>query len=101
MAGDGHPHRCSGRTSGRRVAGLVDMRGRDGMLGMSRAEFDAVFCGLLPRLYRRAAMLVDAATAEDVVHEAYLKLATRPDRLTAHPQPYAYAYATMVSVIRD
>jgi RNA polymerase sigma factor (sigma-70 family) len=76
-------------------------RGRDGMSRESRSEFDAVFCDLLPRLYRRAALLVEAATAEDVVHEAYLKLAVRPGRLTAHPHPYAYAFATMVSVVRD
>jgi RNA polymerase sigma factor (sigma-70 family) len=67
----------------------------------SRSEFDAVFCGLLPRLYRRAALQVGEVAAEDVVHEAYLKLAARPGRLTAHPHPYAYAYATMVSVVRD
>ena len=67
----------------------------------SRVEFDAVFCGLLPRLYRRAALLTGEDAAADVVHEAYLKLVARPGRLTAHPQPYAYAYATMVSVVRD
>jgi RNA polymerase sigma factor (sigma-70 family) len=66
-----------------------------------RARFDAVFCELLPGLYRRAARLVGPAAAQDVVHEAYLKLAARPHRLLAHPQPEAYAWATVVSVVRD
>lgn len=60
-----------------------------------------MFCALLPRLYRRAALLVGRSSAEDAVHEAYLKLSSRPRRLLDHPEPYAYAFATMVSVIRD
>ncbi|AEW98819.1 ECF subfamily RNA polymerase sigma factor (plasmid) [Streptantibioticus cattleyicolor NRRL 8057 = DSM 46488] len=66
--------------------------GRDG--------FDEVFCELLPRLYRRAAMLA-GESAQDVVHETYLRLAARPERLTAHPVPYAYAFRALVSTIRD
>ena len=75
--------------------------GRDHVPEGTRADFDQLFCSLLPRLYRRAALLVEQALAEDVVHEAYLKLATRPARFLAHPEPYAYAFATMVSVVRD
>jgi RNA polymerase sigma-70 factor (ECF subfamily) len=66
-----------------------------------RADFDGLFCDLLPRLYRRAALLAGQALAEDMVHEAYLKLAARPRRLLEHPEPYGYAFATVVSVVRD
>ncbi|WP_399089368.1 RNA polymerase sigma factor [Streptomyces sp. BBFR2] len=64
--------------------------------------FDEVFCGLLPRLYRRAVMLAGSRhSAEDVVHETYLKLAGRPQRFLAHPEPYAYAFTTALNVARD
>ncbi|WP_411135103.1 RNA polymerase sigma factor [Streptomyces sp. C10] len=64
--------------------------------------FDEVFCGLLPRLYRRAVMLAGSRqSAEDVVHEAYLKLAARPQRFLAHPEPYAYAFTAVLNVARD
>ncbi|MEV8313933.1 RNA polymerase sigma factor [Streptomyces sp. NPDC059900] len=67
-----------------------------------RAAFDDVFCGLLPRLYRRAVMFSGSRQlAEDAVHEAYLKLAGRPERLLAHPEPYAYAFSALLSVVRD
>ncbi|MFU9036362.1 MULTISPECIES: RNA polymerase sigma factor [Streptomyces] len=66
------------------------------------ATFDEVFCGLLPRLYRRAVMLAGSRqSAEDVVHEAYLKLAARPQRFLAHPEPYAYAFTAVLNVARD
>ncbi|WP_245834042.1 RNA polymerase sigma factor [Streptomyces aidingensis] len=65
-------------------------------------RFDEVFCALLPRLYRRAALLTPSSqTAEDFVHDTYLKLAARPERLTVHPEPYAYAFAALLSVVRD
>lgn len=65
-------------------------------------SFDEVFCGLLNRLYRRAAMLAGSRqSAEDAVHEVYLKLAARPERFLAHPEPYAYAFASLLSVVRD
>lgn len=41
------------------------------------------------------------AWAEDAVHEAYLKLAARPQRFLDHPEPYAYAFAALLSVVRD
>ncbi|MFE0134719.1 RNA polymerase sigma factor [Streptomyces sp. NPDC059037] len=67
-----------------------------------RATFDDVFCGLLPRLYRRAVMFSGSRQlAEDAVHEAYLKLANRPERLLAHPEPYAYAFSALMSAVRD
>jgi RNA polymerase sigma-70 factor (ECF subfamily) len=66
------------------------------------ARFDETFCEILPRLYRRAVMLSGARHwAEDAVHEAYLKLAARPHRFLAHPEPYAYAFAALLSVVRD
>lgn len=67
------------------------------------ASFDDVFCALLHRLYRRAAMLGGGSrqSAEDAVHEVYLKLAARPERFLAHPEPYAYAFSTLLSVVRD
>lgn len=66
-----------------------------------RASFDEVFCALLPRLYRRAALLAGTHGAEDAVHEVYLKLAANPQRFLAHPEPYAYAFAALVSHVRD
>ncbi|WP_042403935.1 RNA polymerase sigma factor [Streptacidiphilus carbonis] len=67
-----------------------------------RSSFDSVFCALLPRLYRRAALLAGGSdAAEDAVHEVYLKLAARPQRFLAHPEPYAYAFAALVSQVRD
>ena len=59
------------------------------------------FCELLPRLYRRAVLLVGDGSAEDAAHEVYLKLAAHPLRVLDHPQPYAYVIATLVSVVRD
>ncbi|QKW08144.1 RNA polymerase sigma factor [Streptomyces sp. NA04227] len=68
----------------------------------ARASFDEVFCSLLDRLYRRAAILAGTPhAAEDAVHEVYLKLVHRPERFLAHPEPYAYAFATLVSVLRS
>ncbi|KUL34109.1 RNA polymerase subunit sigma [Streptomyces sp. NRRL F-4489] len=40
-------------------------------------------------------------SAEDAVHEAYLKLAARPQRFLAHPEPYAYAFTAVLSATRD
>jgi RNA polymerase sigma factor (sigma-70 family) len=66
------------------------------------ASFNEAFCELLTRLYKRAVMLTGTRQyAEDAVHEAYLKLAARPDRFLAHPEPYAYAFAALLSVVRD
>jgi RNA polymerase sigma factor (sigma-70 family) len=65
------------------------------------ARFDQIFCELLPRLYRRAVLLVGHDAAEDVVHDAYLKLSARPRGLVGHPEPYAYAFSALVSVSRD
>ncbi|WP_207709794.1 RNA polymerase sigma factor [Actinomadura macrotermitis] len=67
----------------------------------ARREFDEVFCALLPRLYRRAVLLAGHAHAEDAVHDAYLKLRRRPAAFTRHPEPYAYAFAALTSVLRD
>jgi RNA polymerase sigma factor (sigma-70 family) len=65
-------------------------------------RFDETFCELLPRLYRRAVMLAGTRSwAEDAVHEAYLKLAARPQRFLDHPEPYAYAFTALLSVVRD
>jgi RNA polymerase sigma factor (sigma-70 family) len=70
--------------------------------GEGASSFDDVFCGLLSRLYRRAVMLTGVRhCAEDAVHEVYLKLARHPDRLRLHPQPYAYAFAALMSVVCD
>lgn len=67
-----------------------------------RPSFDDVFCQLLHKLYRRAAMLAGPRqSAEDAVHEVYLKLAARPEHFLAHPEPYAYAFSSLLSVVRD
>ncbi|MEW1654420.1 MULTISPECIES: RNA polymerase sigma factor [unclassified Streptomyces] len=105
------PSRSAAGPPGARSAGRADAvrrPGRSGAPGPPRAgaggpeTFDEVFCGLLPRLYRRAVMLAGTRqSAEDVVHEAYLKLAARPQRFLAHPEPYAYAFTAVLSVARD
>ncbi|MEU5301851.1 RNA polymerase sigma factor [Streptomyces noursei] len=83
-------------------SGRSGSSGPPGPGGTASAAFDELFCGLLPRLYRRAVMLAGTRqSAEDVVHEAYLKLAARPQRLLAHPEPYAYAFTAVLSVARD
>lgn len=64
-------------------------------------RFDELFCEFLPRLYRRAVLLIGDGSAEDAVHEVYLKVSARPERVLAHPQPYAYLVAALVSVVRD
>jgi RNA polymerase sigma-70 factor (ECF subfamily) len=74
--------------------------------GMSKIElrrkFDEIFCELLPRLYRRAvAVSGSPEAAEDALHDAYLKLAAHPQRMLDHPEPYAYAFAAVVNLVRD
>ncbi|GHD22357.1 hypothetical protein GCM10010313_57030 [Streptomyces violarus] len=65
-------------------------------------SFDEVFCGMLPKLYARAAALNGAAQGgEDAVHEVYLKLASRPRRFLEHPEPAAYAFSALASTTRD
>jgi RNA polymerase sigma factor (sigma-70 family) len=67
-----------------------------------REQFDRTFLGLMPRLHRRAVALSGSAhLAEDAVQDAYVKLVGRPDRLTRHPLPYAYALTAVVSLLRD
>ncbi|MBD0695205.1 hypothetical protein BG452_19295 [Streptomyces sp. CBMA123] len=39
--------------------------------------------------------------AGDVVHDAYLRIARRPERFLSHPQPYAYVFTTMTNILRD
>ncbi|MFJ9444185.1 RNA polymerase sigma factor [Kitasatospora sp. NPDC101235] len=61
-----------------------------------------MFMDLLPRLHRAAASLAGGPVgAGDVVHDAYLRIARRPERFLGHPQPYAYAFTTMVNILRD
>lgn len=61
-----------------------------------------MFCGLLPKLYARAAALTGAAQwGEDAVHDVYLKLASRPRRFLEHPEPSAYAFSALSSMTRD
>ncbi|MFD8781516.1 RNA polymerase sigma factor [Kitasatospora sp. NPDC059599] len=70
--------------------------------GGRSAEFNRVFTDLLPRLQQAAASLTGSPLAAgDVVHDAYLRIARRPERFLGHPQPYAYALTTMVNILRD
>ncbi|WP_328491703.1 RNA polymerase sigma factor [Streptomyces sp. NBC_00414] len=73
--------------------------------GTARTDegFDAAFSELLPRLYRRSSQLTGGSTqaAEDAVHDTYLKLSARPRAFLDHPEPYAYAFRALLSVIRD
>ncbi|MEV7599533.1 RNA polymerase sigma factor [Kitasatospora sp. NPDC089797] len=65
-------------------------------------DFNQVFTDLLPRLQHAAAMLTGSPLAAgDVVHDAYLRIARRPERFLSHPQPYAYAFTTMANILRD
>ncbi|MET8542017.1 RNA polymerase sigma factor [Kitasatospora sp. NPDC004799] len=75
--------------------------GPSGQDGQS-AEFNRVFTDLLPRLQQAAASLAGGPVgAGDVVHDAYLRIARSPERFLGHPQPYAYAFTTMVNILRD
>ncbi|MFJ9839581.1 RNA polymerase sigma factor [Kitasatospora sp. NPDC101155] len=61
-----------------------------------------MFTDLLPRLHQAAAILAgNPLAAGDVVHDAYLRIARRPERFLSHPQPYAYAFTTMTNILRD
>ncbi|MFD8751754.1 RNA polymerase sigma factor [Kitasatospora sp. NPDC059577] len=56
--------------------------------GGRSAEFNRVFTDLLPRLQQAAASLTGSPLAAgDVVHDAYLRIARRPERFLGHPQP--------------
>lgn len=90
---------CSGRNEG--GGGQERDFGPNGS-GCQSAEFNQVFTDLLPRLQQAAASLAGGpAGAGDVVHDAYLRIARRPERFLGHPQPYAYAFTTMVNILRD
>ncbi|MFD8702014.1 RNA polymerase sigma factor [Kitasatospora sp. NPDC059648] len=66
------------------------------------ADFNRAFTALLPRLHQAAAMLTGSPlVAGDVVHDAYLRIARRPERFLSHPQPYAYVFTTMTNILRD
>ncbi|MFJ6619007.1 RNA polymerase sigma factor [Kitasatospora sp. NPDC091335] len=89
---------CSGRSAG---GGRGKDFGPSGN-GDQEAEFNRVFTDLLPRLQQAAASLAGSPLAAgDVVHDAYLRIARRPERFLGHPQPYAYAFTTMVNILRD
>ncbi|MEV0532934.1 RNA polymerase sigma factor [Kitasatospora sp. NPDC050463] len=78
--------------------------GRDPEFGSApdSAEFNRVFTDLLPRLRRAAVTLTGSRiAADDVVHDAYLRIARRPERFLGHPQPYAYVFTTMANLVRD
>ncbi|MGW6915272.1 RNA polymerase sigma factor [Kitasatospora sp. NPDC054939] len=65
-------------------------------------EFNRVFTEMLPRLRRAALSLTGSPhAAEDVVHDAYLRLVRRPERFLGHPQPYAYAFTVVANLVRD
>ncbi|MFG3051943.1 RNA polymerase sigma factor [Kitasatospora sp. NPDC048239] len=65
-------------------------------------DFNRAFTEILPRLQRAAVSLTGCpGRAEDVVHDAYLRIARSPERFLRHPQPYAYAFTTMVNLVRD
>ncbi|MGP3924689.1 RNA polymerase sigma factor [Streptomyces sp. 8N616] len=71
-------------------------------LAADGSSFDEVFCKILPKLYGRAVKLTGAGQwAEDAVHDVYLKLVSRPQRLLEHPEPIAYAFSALSSVARD
>ncbi|WP_395293535.1 RNA polymerase sigma factor [Kitasatospora hibisci] len=66
------------------------------------AAFNRAFTEMLPRLHRTAASLCGSPSAAgDVVHDAYLRIARRPERFLGHPQPYAYVFTVMANILRD
>ncbi|MBV6697209.1 RNA polymerase sigma factor [Kitasatospora aureofaciens] len=70
--------------------------------GVEPADFNRVFTEMLPRLHLAAASLAGSpCAAGDVVHDAYLRIARRPERFLGHPQPYAYVFTTMANILRD
>ncbi|MFI9321090.1 RNA polymerase sigma factor [Kitasatospora aureofaciens] len=61
-----------------------------------------MFTALLPRLQQAASMLTGSPLAAgDIVHDAYVRIARRPERFLSHPQPYAYVFTTMTNILRD
>ncbi|MFD7901949.1 RNA polymerase sigma factor [Kitasatospora sp. NPDC059747] len=65
-------------------------------------DFNRVFTEMLPRLHQAAASLTGSPfAAGDIVHDAYLRIARRPERFLGHPQPYAYVFTTMANILRD
>ncbi|MFE2721185.1 RNA polymerase sigma factor [Kitasatospora sp. NPDC059327] len=85
-------------SSGRRRGGREPDRGPT----PNSAEFNRVFTELLPRLRRAAVSLTGSpVAADDIVHDAYLRISRRPERFLGHPQPYAYAFTTMANLVRD
>lgn len=88
---------CGGRRAGGRGKGFGPRS-----VECQSTDFNRVFTDLLPRLQQAAVMLTGSpVTAGDVVHDAYLRIARRPERFLGHPQPYAYAFTTMVNLLRD
>ncbi|MEE1787520.1 RNA polymerase sigma factor [Streptomyces sp. SP17BM10] len=70
--------------------------------GGEPTDFNRVFTEMLPRLHRAAASLAGSPfAAGDIVHDAYLRIARRPERFLGHPQPYAYVVTTMANILRD
>ncbi|MGM1064468.1 RNA polymerase sigma factor [Saccharothrix sp. Mg75] len=69
------------------------------------AEFDAVFTGVLSRLYSRVAALVgNAVLADDLVQEVYVRLRAterRERRFVEHPNPYGYALTAAINLARS
>ncbi|MEV7024126.1 RNA polymerase sigma factor [Kitasatospora sp. NPDC093558] len=65
-------------------------------------DFNRVFTEMLPRLHQAALSLTGSPfAAGDIVHDAYLRIARRPERFLGHPQPYAYVFTTMANILRD
>ncbi|MFJ3789979.1 RNA polymerase sigma factor [Kitasatospora sp. NPDC090091] len=70
--------------------------------GVEAADFHRAFTEMLPRLHRAAVSLTGSPfTAGDIVHDAYLRIARRPERFLGHPQPYAYVFTIMANILRD
>ncbi|MER8098773.1 RNA polymerase sigma factor [Kitasatospora sp. NPDC094016] len=100
ISGEGGMAECGGRCAGGRGGG----GGKDfGPRPADRQsdDFNRVFTEMLPRLHRAAASLTGGLAAGDVVHDAYLRIARRPERFLSHPQPYAYVFTTMANILRD
>ncbi|MFG3225619.1 RNA polymerase sigma factor [Kitasatospora sp. NPDC048194] len=88
--------------SGRCPAGHGDEFGSAPAERQYAEDFNRVFTDLLPRLHHAAATLTGSPLAAgDVVHDAYLRIARRPERFLGHPQPYAYVFTTMTNILRD
>src|SRR5260370_39681122 len=69
---------------------------------MSNAEFEAFYLRTSRKLHGYLCRLShDAATADEVLQEAYIRLINLPATLSDEPPRKAYLYKTATNILRD